>query len=564
LLERFKLLVLLFLIALSLLQTYRLWFGRPLPEEGTLPRYEQAMFTDPPSTSRFIHPAQILVEKEESIYLFKPGEAEHAQLWEECFQIITGEYMEFEQISLVSEEEQENILENSEVMMELSFNYLIPQEIFSPETGALTDVETVFLLWKNDAFQVMLKGEETFIKRLPASQGNSIMEQLLELDGNGYQGLPQELDLFVFETDEQEKEFIFVETGEHLESDRLPSDLDEAVPADELELDEVEGTLDDAEGMENAAEDGDISAPGADTPVETPEEVSDEEASDQGFYDENEETSHAEGEEGAIASDGTGEEEDAVDVENEEEVKEEPEADWTIKVEGTFLLPENNLWAAERAVSREEIDVDQLVRAFFVDTSMARRIEERDKAVFFTDGEKGLRIYPSGRIEYTAPRLERVMSSVTYYNALQKGAEKLSLYGGWKPEVFLDKMERQTTGYRLTWQMFHEGLPLVGENLGSTMVLNEQGVSYYQRKFPVLGEPLLESRQFSPYEHALFKAIELEAEAFSDQKVTLLKMEPVYYLPAENEQKQAVPAWKIKFKETGPVYLHWQSLEPMQ
>ncbi|MDO9534040.1 MAG: two-component system activity regulator YycH [Bacillota bacterium] len=233
---------------------------------------------------------------------------------------------------------------------------------------------------------------------------------------------------------------------------------------------------------------------------------------------------------------------------------------WEIEVSGDIFIQEADIWAAEVILKKEEINYEQLVRAFFFDLSMARRIEERDGALYFTNGEKGLRIYPSGLLEYAAPRLERVFSNMSYGTALQKGAESQSLYGGWLPDMYLSEAIHFLGGYRFLWSTFHEGLPLEGENTGSEMVINEQGVSYYRRSFHIVSEEIYERKPFRPYDEAIYRVLSLNREYFIEHPPVLLSMEPVYY---RKKTDQAVPAWAVHFEGLGIVYLHWITLDPL-
>ncbi len=234
-----------------------------------------------------------------------------------------------------------------------------------------------------------------------------------------------------------------------------------------------------------------------------------------------------------------------------------------INVTADIYIPLEDIWAAEVSLRKEDLQREQLVRAFFLDLSMARRIEERDGALYFTNGEKGLRIYPSGLLEYTAPRLERTQSTMSYSAALQKSAESQSLYGGWLPNTYLYEAKKVEGGYRFLWRSFQDGFVLEGENTGSEMLINEQGVSFYRRFFYTFGEEISERRPFRPYKEAIARALVLKKEQLKGEKVTLLSLKPVYYLPGGKKTEKAIPAWSVNFAETGVVYLHWHTLEPL-
>ncbi|NLX92108.1 MAG: hypothetical protein GXZ07_11120 [Firmicutes bacterium] len=244
--------------------------------------------------------------------------------------------------------------------------------------------------------------------------------------------------------------------------------------------------------------------------------------------------------------------------------KEETSFSLIVANNSKLFVPVEEMQAGEILLKKENVDKEQLVRAFFFDPSMARRIEERDGAVFFTDGEKGLRIYPSGLVEYTAPKLERVFTPVSYSTALQKGAEYLGLYGGWLPGIYLVRAEGQSEGYRLFWETFYEGLPIRGERVGCEMAINEQGVLFYQRNFYQFIEEVGARQAFRPFEEALCRAALIYKKTFPGSEGILLGIEPVYYLSSGGKGTvKATPAWSVSISGMDTIYLHWQTLESL-
>ena len=247
------------------------------------------------------------------------------------------------------------------------------------------------------------------------------------------------------------------------------------------------------------------------------------------------------------------------------DVKEDGENVFCLKLkDNRIFVPLDSFAAAELSLQKEKIDKEELVRAFFLDPSIARLIEERDGATFFTDGEKGLRIYPDGLVEYTAPGLVHIPPAMPYSAALQKGAENLRLFGGWQPGIHLTRVEMQSEGYRLFWETFYAGLPLVGRRAGTELVINEIGVFYYQRDlYHVVGE-IGEKGSFRPFDEALAKAVLIYRESYPENEGILLGIEPVYYFSVEGMgTAKAVPAWSVSISGLGTMYLHWQTLEPL-
>lgn len=268
--------------------------------------------------------------------------------------------------------------------------------------------------------------------------------------------------------------------------------------------------------------------------------------------------------EDSLEKEETGGQGDLFDNEEEDIIQDEQHLSWEIETKGDIYVSEKDILAAEVSLREEEIDHEQLVRAFFIDLSLARRIEERDGAIYYTDGEKGLRIYTSGLIEFAFPRLERNLSSISYSLTLQKGAESLSLYGGWPSGIYLDKVYNLGRGYSILWSPVYEGLAFKGEQTGCEMEINEQGVSFYRRNIYSIGEDISERMPFRPYEEALCRALFLDEERFQEKTPVLLSLEPVYYIPPSGGAvDKAIPAWAVHFEGMEVKYLHWNTLDPL-
>ncbi len=523
--EKLKLALLLLLIGLSLLQTYLLWFGRPLPEEGTQPRYEHVFFTELPAAGRLMQPLNILATEGETIYQFRRGESTFDFLWEKCFEYLKSA-LEGKIAQKIGEDEKERLEERADFKLDYFFTSPLPPELIVPDSQFNMEMEHLFMFWEGQNMSLLLSGVETYLFQFPAAGRQDIAGQLAVRAEDTYHILPPEMELYVYQPETADPEFTLVPAGVEPGRDGIETALPAGSARGELEPGSTVGTA--APRLEAG------NGESASADEESPERADENENRQGGEFP------------GETALQGS------------------PEMIWNFQVADRIVLPEGNLWAAEISLYPEVIDLDQLVRSFFVDPSMTRRIEERDRAIYFTDGQRGLRIYPTGRVEYTAPRLEHVQSRIKYHSALQKGAENLSLFGGWVSEAFLDQVESQPMGYRLTWQLFHDGLRFTGENVGAEMVINEQGAAYFQRKFPLLGETLFEKKPFRSYASALYEALRHNPDAFRDNRLTLLSLEPVYYISTAIAQSKAVPAWRIDFQETGPLYLHWQTLEKLE
>jgi len=233
-------------------------------------------------------------------------------------------------------------------------------------------------------------------------------------------------------------------------------------------------------------------------------------------------------------------------------------------VQGSIYVPATPA-AGEIPLIMEVVAEEELLRAFFLDPAIARRIKERDGAIYYTDGKRGLRIYAGGALEYTAPGQKVSLNRLSYSAALLQAAENLSLYGGWPYNAFLERREKTVGGYHFFWRSFADGLPLITEQGNcAEMVVNDKGMPYYRRGFYIAGskgraEPL----PYRHYKEALWQALSLHQESFYRREATLLALEPVYRVLPEAAGARAIPAWSVHFEGTERLYLHWQTLEPL-
>jgi len=432
-------------------------------------------------------------------------------------------------LQAISEEDKNNLLNDSSVQVLVYFSPFIPLEFLAPERVYGDDreeeIKEIIMAENESSWHLFLRAENGTLLSSALQLDETFRENLSLAQGLYYTQLPNSFSLDL--TGDCEKQL-----GEQIEKE---TDIYKD-PAAEENAEEINN------GLSEEEKEGD-----------SPEE-----------NEENEENELTNEEEDSVVEVAeVVEEVEEVEEEEEEDIREDetPEHIWEIETKGNLFVPEEELEGVEIVLEKEDIPIAELVQAFFFDPSMARRIEERDEALFFTDGERGLRIYPNGLVEYAAPMLERGLSTISYSSALNKGAESQSLYGGWQDGSYLVESNITEKGYRFRWSPVFNGFPLDGENSGSEMLVNEQGVPFYSRYFFIVRNNK-ESSPFKPYAEALCEALSLNKDQFEDQKATLLSLRPVMYVVSE-ENKRAVPAWKVVFEETEVIYLHWRSLEEL-
>lgn len=176
------------------------------------------------------------------------------------------------------------------------------------------------------------------------------------------------------------------------------------------------------------------------------------------------------------------------------------ELEWqplTVATGQELLLPNNPLVVAPRVLKKENLDTEKLLRSIFVDIALVRRIEERDGAFIYTDGQRGLRLFDHGELEYTSPKSEPGSEAMERIPALRRTAQYLQLLGGWPEHIFLDSMiateklswnTRQWDTYHVSFLSVQHGMPLIGARAPITLLFSDRGVVYYNRQVKILGE----------------------------------------------------------------------------
>jgi len=150
-----------------------------------------------------------------------------------------------------------------------------------------------------------------------------------------------------------------------------------------------------------------------------------------------------------------------------------------IPVDRGVLLPAEPVSLPPLAAAREVLPEDQIIQRFFIDRFLVRRIEEKDGAVIYSDGRRGLRLYPSGGIEYSCPSTTQSDSAgEDYLSLLERALSFVASHAGVPAEVFPMGPRAGASvsfGYRI------RGIPVVGAEPAIAVCLDSQGVEMYQR-----------------------------------------------------------------------------------
>ncbi|NLM46027.1 MAG: hypothetical protein GX200_04415 [Firmicutes bacterium] len=224
--------------------------------------------------------------------------------------------------------------------------------------------------------------------------------------------------------------------------------------------------------------------------------------------------------------------------------------------DAVVLLPAELPAMSMYAVAAESLDTDKLLRSFFINPALVRRIEERNGAVIYTDGQRGLRIFAHGELEITVPENEPGTRNLSRAEILQETAQYLHLLGGWPEELFLQSIRANVRSITYLQQLYTQevvfrcaarGYPLVGRKAPLSLLFSDRGIIYYNRQILSLAEPLTEPMPLVAPETALATvAVNLGIRAAGMQ---LLSVEAIYFVDSTaGSPPVAQPAWLIQFQ----------------
>ncbi|MCR3920970.1 MAG: hypothetical protein NUK65_00415 [Firmicutes bacterium] len=204
----------------------------------------------------------------------------------------------------------------------------------------------------------------------------------------------------------------------------------------------------------------------------------------------------------------------------------------------------------------ESLETEKLLRSIFVNMALVRRIEERDGAMIYTDGQRGLRLFVHGELEYTAPENEPGVKQLALTDALRLSAQYLQLMGGWPDDLMVEVVNAtkqsvnnvaQWHTYEILFRSVQKGLPLVGATPALQLYLSDRGVIYYNRQIRRLGNATAPVAPLVAPRVAIAAVASILGSQAAEGKLAMV--EPVYYL--ENDargQSLARPAWRIQLQ----------------
>jgi hypothetical protein len=177
LIERVKSAVLFFLVLLSILLTYQLWYGRKPVERVITNGYEPAYFEEPKPLSQLVIPKCLVVYQENLCYRIRPGNSNYKHFWEELSRML----QEIDEPA--NYEYGEKLPADAELCLNLIFDPALP---VGPESvwlknapsGGLTGMQ----IWRqaDRCWGILQEGEETGRPLLLPAQWGAHLAALCE------------------------------------------------------------------------------------------------------------------------------------------------------------------------------------------------------------------------------------------------------------------------------------------------------------------------------------------------------------------------------------------------
>lgn len=133
------------------------------------------------------------------------------------------------------------------------------------------------------------------------------------------------------------------------------------------------------------------------------------------------------------------------------------------------------------SLKRERPPGEGQVAEYFSDFSAARRIQEKDGAVIYTDGQRGLRVYEDGSLEYSFPGASG-QKKTSFFDSLTAAVNFVNRHGGWPKNGYLSSFETQGQGqYTFKFRIRINGYPVISEKDIIALTVGGSEIKGYHR-----------------------------------------------------------------------------------
>jgi len=217
-----------------------------------------------------------------------------------------------------------------------------------------------------------------------------------------------------------------------------------------------------------------------------------------------------------------------------------PSSDAHVKISRGIYVPLMTQVLPQYGVKYEKVINDRLAVKFFDDFSVVREIRETDGAVIYTDGQRALRIYHDGTLEYSFPGIKEQKKNTSFYDALGTALDFINSHGGWPQGGFLSSYEISNQGingnlYKFGFGIRINGCPIISDKEYMSVTVDGSQVKNYFRNMTGIDKPGRTADMISP-----IKAVDI-AVSTKDIKA----MEDIY-LGYIMDKDEYIPTWVIR------------------
>lgn len=214
------------------------------------------------------------------------------------------------------------------------------------------------------------------------------------------------------------------------------------------------------------------------------------------------------------------------------------------KVNGTTI--ERGIFVPEELAMTEyageyDLQGNEALAAFFMDSAMLRRVMERDGALIFTDGQRGLRIYPTGEIEFTWPEIAEAQAGQDLRRTMEDAVDFVDSHGGVPAQARFKNVEAS----HIEMGYFVDGHPVLRR--GGSMML-DLGRSGVRRYFRAVRRASRVVNQHA-FDVSAREAIAAALSVSQGRQASVKRVYPCYF----DSRSSLRPCWAVEFRGGGIV-----------
>jgi|GEM_PF-2605224 len=230
-----------------------------------------------------------------------------------------------------------------------------------------------------------------------------------------------------------------------------------------------------------------------------------------------------------------------------------PKTQFDILIQPGIYVPAEQPRVPRVLLKGDRVEPNEFAALFFENMSIVRKIKEKDGALIYTDGQKGLRLYSDGTVEYNSALTGDKFNEQNLVRAFKLSGKFLKQHNGWAKEICLTDIKKETTpdgyNYKFVYNLKFNGLKIKGKQdpIQVTVSQNEVKNYFHIMKWPVKSLEEYYEELCTPVE--AFDTVLRNLEMFIGLKeeTTLKDVYLSYYFNETSEELK--PIWVFEFGE---------------